>query len=103
MKRVALIGLIALALMLSGCVEETDSSVSDEEYNKNIDYSCTVDADCVIKPVGCDVCVGSKMGCVNQDSIEGICSRVSGPVQCMGMTAIPNGCKCENNECVGIR
>ncbi len=70
-------------------------------HNKNIDYSCTIDADCAIKTTGCDMCYGTKRECVNENSIKGWCLKMPSfaKISCLGFTPTPDSCACENNRC----
>ena len=105
MNKAILIGLILLALLLSGCVNNEEyNRKNDEEHNSKIDYSCSDDWQCVIKPVGCDICSGVKYGCVNRDSVEGICSTSGSPFNaiCQALTPRPTSCACLQSKCQSL-
>ncbi len=75
--------------------------VIEKDYNKKIDFSCNVDEDCTIKDIGCDTCSGTRKGCVNKESREGICLEgiPRQYITCLVKTIPLTSCKCVNNKC----
>lgn len=74
-----------------------------EDYQKSIDYSCQVDADCVIKDVG--NCCGSYPMCVNKAAktnpklVQEYCAQ-KGLAGVCGFPSL-SGCHCIATRCEG--
>jgi len=75
-----------------------------ESYYASIDYSCSDDADCVIKNVA--NCCGYFPNCINRhgqtnpEFVEEICVK-EGTFSICGFPSI-NECKCVKNKCEGV-
>ncbi len=77
--------------------------IIEKANNDNIDYSCSTDEDCAIKETGCNICYGTKKGCVNKDSVAGLCLTIDlSGMHCMGVMSPPSSCECVDNVCTDV-
>ena len=67
-----------------------------EIHNLRVDRSCVTDADCIVKPGGCDCC-GQASVCMNTGSVEGMCGLTDTPCDCVPYHAV--NCVCVDNLC----
>lgn len=96
MKKLSIIIVAAILLIISFFAYSfLKDSYSD---NKQIDYSCNVDADCAVKSTGCNCC-GDTFGCMNRRSDPGICDIPTSEMVCDCVNPRPRSCECINNEC----
>lgn len=69
-----------------------------EVHNLRVDRSCVTDADCVVKPGGCDCC-GQASVCVNSGSVEGMCGLTASQMMCDCLPYYASNCVCVDNLC----
>ena len=92
--------IIVYFLVLVSLIIFASATPLDDYYN-SIDYSCTLDVDCVVKDVG--NCCGANPVCVNSgaivdpDHVNQICTDNSLSSTCSIDVVV--GCACVNNVC----
>jgi hypothetical protein len=101
MRALAAIALIAL---LAACAHASPAQAPKATPADRVDYSCRVDADCVVKNVG--NCCGQFPACVNRDSptfpdqVRAECAKN----QMAGVCGFPviQGCTCVEGRCSNV-
>jgi len=97
-KLLIIIIVVGILLIISPFAYFFLKSAYADWHNKRIDYSCNVDADCVVKSTGCNCC-GYTSACMNKDSVSGICDIPTSQMVCECINPRPTTCECINNKC----
>jgi hypothetical protein len=110
MKKLYIIGIVVIAVLilalyfyLNNLTFKSCNELGDLETKEfdNIDFSCSVDSDCVfVSYLPCGVCVNKNYDMSNYNSIDIEMSKrcSSASPACAARTKTPTGCKCIFNN-----